>query len=257
MPATAGTTSGSAGEINEPLDSGMDGGCTPSAMPAHRYSFDTAGTDVLDSIGDAHGVLTGTTLDGSGSMVLTAIPQYVTLPPDIIEGLQDVSVMIWFRWDQRTAYHRIFDFGSSSLGAAPAWEDGNGLGLTYFALSPRWDRSNIPSNTTVLLQTTAEDGEWKLGSEIETFEAEHMITVVVQSGNSVSLYGDGVIEARSATPTLSLAEIDYQNAWIGRSQYNAKDGTVVGTFREFRIYDFALTDCDVNAAYVAGPDVLP
>jgi hypothetical protein len=49
-----------------------------------------------------------------------------------------------------------------------------------------------------------------------------------------------------------LAEMDDNNNWLGRSQWG--DQMYVGSYDEFRIYDFALTDNMVYGNFLAGPN---
>src|SRR5262245_29426140 len=53
---------------------------------AHRYTFDGSGSNVLDSVGSAHGTSIGASLDGSGKLSLASSEQYVDLPSGLISA---------------------------------------------------------------------------------------------------------------------------------------------------------------------------
>jgi MYXO-CTERM domain-containing protein len=45
------------------------------------------------------------------------------------------------------------------------------------------------------------------------------------------------------------------NNWLGRSNWTG-DANLDGTFNEFRIYDYALTDAQVAGNFSTGPDLV-
>ena len=65
----------------------------------------------------------------------------------------------------------------------------------------------------------------------------------IRSGVSASLYLDGNLLASEPT-AITLADIDDQNNWIGRSKYD--NPYYIGEFTEFRIYNVALDSCQLK-----------
>jgi len=68
----------------------------------------------------------------------------------------------------------------------------------------------------------------------------------------MTLYLDGA-EIGSTPITVGLSDIVDDNDWLGLSQY-AQDTLYQGDYTEFRIYDHALSACEVAATVDNGPD---
>lgn len=264
--ATAGTPSnvaggGAAGAAGEtPVLGGVggtdNGECTadelllPAGALLHRYSFDGSGNLATDSVSGADGDLIGTTLDGSGSLTMDGKSRkYVDLPNGIVSSLSSLTVVTWVTWSGGAAYQRIFDFGINSTG-----EGLGDLGKSYIALMP----------------STGFEDQTKpgLGAEIKSpgfptvtlASAENMegryaqVALVLESGVRASLYFDGTLLASEPT-TLQLSDIDDRNDWIGQSQYQ-DNPFFHGTLEELRIYDAALTPCQIHTVLVRGAGML-
>ena len=70
-----------------------------------------------------------------------------------------------------------------------------------------------------------------------------LFVVVVVSAESLSLFYEGNLVAR-VPRSVDLGVISDVNAWLGRSQYSA-DGYFEADYAVFRVFDRALTDCEV------------
>src|SRR5262249_40544750 len=73
-------------------------------------------------------------------------------------------------------------------------------------------------------------------------------------GQTARLYVDGKRIASGSAP-VALKQINDINVWLGRSNWN--DPYFYGDLDEFRIWDGAMADDEVTAAFSAGPDKLP
>jgi hypothetical protein len=231
----------------------VTGDQTPAASSlVHRYSFSGTGTTISDSVGGADGqsaVTAGTPaqLDGSGVLTLDGVTDYVDLPSGIISSLGNATIMAWTAWRGGPAYQRVFDFGTSTLGAGQREQcqsclllmdysgDARGNGLCAQVHVPNVDVQQIV--TSQLLDKTF-----------------RQVALAFESGSQMTLYLDGA--PIGSTPiTVALSDIVDDNDWLGLSQY-ATDTNYEGAYDEVRIYDHALSSCEVKATFDAGPDAL-
>ncbi len=231
----------------------------PSTSLIHRYSFDGTTTTVTDSVGMANGFSTvladathagtpgsGPALDGSGMLTLDGVTNFVDLPNGLISSLTDVTVMMWSSWRSSGSYERVFDFGTSTAGEGVRSACKSCLlvmvgfndpdhGLCAQVHAPGYDTEQI---TTIQPPDTN----------------EHQVTLTFKANDSMTLYLDGV--PLGSTPvTIPLSAIMDDNDWLGLSEYMS-DRLYQGSLDEFRIYDRALSACEVAATVDTGPDQL-
>jgi hypothetical protein len=231
----------------------------PATSLVHRYSFSDIGTTVGDSISGANGQTaatiaggvpgvpgSGAPLDGSGQLALDGTTGYVDLPNGIVSSLGDATFMVWTEWRGAAAYQRVFDFGTSTAG----------------------EGKRDQCKSCVLLMTASGDSRGQglcaqvhapsIGATEQIVTNQYLdknfrqVALVFKSNDSMSLYLDGALIG--ATPiTVALSEIMDNNNWLGLSQFN-QDSTYQGDYEEFRIYDRALSACEVADTVVNGPD---
>ena len=72
-------------------------------------------------------------------------------------------------------------------------------------------------------------------------------------GSIINYWRDGVHITTDAATAFVLADINDVNNWLGRSNWTV-DANTAGSFDEFRIYDTALTEAQIEASRAAGPD---
>ena len=83
---------------------------------------------------------------------------------------------------------------------------------------------------------------------------DHTDTSVGANG-TMYLYLDGALQGSNEIhPDVDLRSLIDNNNWLGRSQWN--DPVFDGSFNEFRIYDVALNDIDVQVTSILGPDTI-
>jgi Concanavalin A-like lectin/glucanases superfamily len=233
-------------------ESGAIDSCTPPGA-LHRYGFGDLGAAVIDSAGEADGSIRGdATLAGDGRLRLEGTYDYVHLPKGLLSGLSSVSVMLWVLYDGGPAYVRIFDFGMSSAGEDPP-EGTASVGRSYLALSP--ETGFDPSGLAATMSDDGPGGEVAVASDRSIDDGElHQVVVVFDGTNqSLVLYLDGERIGEALVP-FGLATINDANNWLGRSQYDA-DPYWHGSYDEVRVYGQALSDCQIAAAFAAGPDL--
>jgi len=255
---SAGEAAGLSGQAGTPAlpDCGLDAS-TPEDGLSHHYSFDGTGTVAKDSVGPDDGELLSVVngaasdagpgaaaqLDGTGQLLLDGSSGYVNLPNHLISTLSSVTIVSWLKWGGGSGYQRIFDFGGGI-----AEDDTSDGGRSYFALSPYGGSSRL-----MLLAKSPNSAEVQLTSKGELKGGNaHQVAATFVSSSHLELYLDGVSLGRLAID-FKLSEIDDVNDWLGRSQYSL-DNPYNGSLDDFRIYDRALTACEVAALYSAGPD---
>lgn len=256
----------------------------------HRYGFDgnandsigTAHGTVVDLNASNHSFVGGQLVlsnnglnsrpvqtDGNGDQLLPAEGAYVDLPNGIISPLgKTATFMAWFTYTPISGdvWPRVFDFGTSTGGENfSTGADGvkmiNGLPYVdtaaddqqeYIMLSPQqgggpaWRYESVvrPPSSSILVDP-ADNTALK--------DVEVCVACVFDSVSGVStLYLNGVQILQSANTTHTLANINDNNNWLGRSQW--PDGMFSGKFNEFRIFDIPLNKYWIKAYYEQGPD---
>jgi hypothetical protein len=218
----------------------------------HRYSF--VGTDgvLVDSIGGADGnTVGGVMLDGTptGTLTLSGVKgQYANLPNGLVSSLTDVTIVTWLTWTGGAGYQRIFDFGISDKG-----EVIGGNGRSYFAAIPLTGfENNTARGLGAEIKVPGLDDSIQIASHEPMEDRYAQVAFVFQSGKRIALYLNSVLLGEVATP-ITLAEIDDRNNWLGQSQWD-RDPAFQGVFEEFRIYDVALTGCQLETTVLWGAE---
>jgi hypothetical protein len=270
-PGTTTLTASCSGVTNQALLTVvLPAGFKPGAL-VNRYSFNEPqnSTNVSDSVGGRDGQLinlvTGATTNnftGTGQLNLgggaggSTTAAYVNLPNGLVSGRQSVTIESWLTWygPASANWHRIFDFGRNLATNGPGdfvEDQFNATGVSYMFLSPRSSTFGRPR--FAIKQST--------GTEFPDLDAPNAMTVSNQL-QIVIVYDplDGVVRLylngqriSTAPAFLPLSGVEDRNNWLGRSQWSG-DPFFNGLFNEFRIYDGALLDDDVQASFTAGPD---
>lgn len=215
----------------------------------HRFEFAGNGTTARDSVGDADGTVVGTTLSGTGA-VSCGTDAYVDLPNDLLASLDDVTLEAWLRRGAGNgSWQRVFDFGTSNLGEGQV-----GIGTSYVFLTPR--SASAQGNAVRLAFRPAgaaiEEEVLITGTAALPLDAaSHVVAVFDDGSDAMTLYVDGQLVDTTAW-TGSLAQVEMQNNWLGRSQFQA-DAAFDGSIDEFRVYDRALDASQVEYSFDSGP----
>jgi hypothetical protein len=198
--------------------------------------------------GDSGQIIGNAALDGSGELVIDG-EAYVDLPNGILGSGNSVTVMLWATPAPGPAYWRLFDFGTSSGGEDPSEYS---VGVTYLALTT--ETGFMPNALSVLIGRGGPSSEDRALTDIEVGDRLTAASVVFDGDDGrIRLYFAGEVVAE-APITGPLSEIDDVNNWLGRSQYSA-DPYLRGAYDEVRIYESALSACEVSALTSLGPDL--
>ncbi|MFI7616608.1 beta-L-arabinofuranosidase domain-containing protein [Nonomuraea terrae] len=159
-------------------------------------------------------------------------PQYVSLPADIVSGLDDVTVALWLNPAEISAWSRIFDFGSGTT---------RNMFLAVSAGSaPRF-----------AITVSGGSGEERVNGDGPLPANQWTHVAVTLSGGTGTLYVNGSPAGTNTGMTLKPSSLGPTgNNWIGRSQYG--DPYLKAAVDDLQIYDRALTRAEI-AALMDGP----
>jgi len=243
---------GAAGAGGTGTDPSGDAGQDPAlsalgALLLHRYPFDSPGTTVVDSVGNADG--TTAAVQSDGRLTLSG-SDYVDLPNGIISGLESVTIEAWVSWSFRSTWSAewqlIFSFGTNANG-----ENRQGSGTTYLALTPQDYSGNVRASYT--LSGYDQEDYASSTAPFPTEAGTQVVMVVDGAQGSLTLYVDGARAGIATDLALDLAAIDDVNNWIGRSQFT-EDKYFTGDVLDFRIYGGVLSETQVALSYAHGAD---
>jgi len=258
----------------------------PASLPAsrgliHRWAFsETAGaasdgSTFVDSIGGAHGFVrgdgaqfTGTGLDLPGGDSLNGRAAYGDLPNGLISVLTDATFEGWVTVDSASGgnWTRIFDFGSTQGNPVPGEITGPGntngggtQGQDYIILSASRGANYDQQRIEIRNEDPPGGGSNTFDSNVPTTFGQQFHFAVTFKDNrdgtaEINYWRDGIQQTTGATSNITLSEINDVNNWVGRSTW-LNDGTLDGTFDEFRIYDKALNQQEVADSFAFGPDL--
>jgi hypothetical protein len=220
----------------------------PAAILAHRYSFNTV-DEAVDSVGGNDGVLlNGASVDGThlilpgtgvgGGAANMGFSNFIDIGVNF--GASGVTIETWYTDDGSGVWGKLFTFGTSAAGQEIAFTNRRGGG----DLAPGLDRNgakflaNYPQGSNTYIT----QGE------------EHHLVVAVADDGTTSLWVDGSKEIDSIA-TNPLSNVVTNTESIGATAWN--DPGHLGTVNEFRIWSGTLTDDEVQANFLSGPNVLP
>jgi Concanavalin A-like lectin/glucanases superfamily len=236
----------------------------------HRYSFSERTNDWIlhDSVGTANGrIFAGPTtaaagFTGNGELAMHGFPAsggYAALPPWFVSCLSEVSIEAWVTWTPGNAalgygsggWQRIFDIGNGIAST--------GQGQAYFFLTPATDNISFTTSSVLHAAITLSDNvhetprlNWT--NHLPTNVLSHVAVTYSPVRGVMKMYLNGVPIA-SGPATVPLSGLIDTNCWLGKSLFSS-DPYFNGRFNEFRIYSGFLSDLDVAADYVAGPDAV-
>lgn len=228
----------------------------PGMVRQWTFNEETGANSALaDRIGPEPALLVnrgGNDAVASGGMVTMAggaqdFSDYVSLPSDLVDGLEDMTIEIWARNNAVGNWTRVFDFGRSTS--------------NYLFMS--WSRFANPNETRI---EWVKDGAVMFTADNEigpfTLGLEHQIVVTINrsplvSTSEVCWYQNGALRGCRANLPATLADLRPSNNnfgfnTLGRSKF-AGDDTAGASYNEARIYDGALNASEAMASFVAGP----
>jgi hypothetical protein len=233
----------------------------PSAVLAHRWSFNTSG-QALDSVGGAHGALSGAAEAAGGVVTLPGgTEDFVNLPGAVIaiNTYTDATFEGWFTFNGGGLWQRLFDFGDTN--------PETNLGRNYIFYTPNaeggFNRAVVSDADPGFPSEDIANAGATLTSDVE----HHVVVVVDDAANggegAMSVYVDGVLGAPTGggqvNPvflTKALSGVSSNLAFLGKSMYPI-DSNLNGSINEFRIYNGAIGPDAVTANFLNGPNVDP
>ncbi|SPO05507.1 related to putative arabinase [Cephalotrichum gorgonifer] len=192
---------------------------------------------ILDTSGNANdGILLGSPqLTGANGLRLDGVDDHVALPNDLMRDLTSLtaSTQVLIRSEQAGNYF-IFGLGVTS----------NGIGNGYVFATGNPFRAAISA------------GNWELEAESKTAadlprDVWKTVTYTLDSASgAAALYLDGekvagLTNNNKVVAPGTIGGGSTPNNYIGRSQYEA-DNFLAGSIRDFRIYDTALTEEEIQ-----------
>ncbi len=210
---------------------------------AHRWSFNGS---LDDSIGGRSAVLHGNTSVTGGQVTITGggtqHVSYVDLGPNILPPTHSpVTIELWATQNLVQNWSRVFDFGSSQT---------NCLLMT-------WTRGTTLTQDQVHFlgsQTQDQLRPYTLGTEF------HLAMVLTPNGSGTTVKackmdaGGNVLTSTTFTSPNNLSQLVQNNMWLGRSEYADNDANA--SYNEVRIWNAALSQAQLSANSVAGPNTL-
>jgi hypothetical protein len=202
-------------------------------------------TVVLDSSGNGyHGSFVGDVQYVVGSdgdaLEFDGRDDYVELPiGSAIGSLTNSTFAIWLDSQPGGSWVRAFDFSTDDPGV-------------YMCLGPRW----WFMDDMYFAITTEGEGNQSLvqpvGFDIET--GWHHVAVTIDADReTMVLYYDGEELARNDQAPLSPSDLgETSNNWLGRSHIE-DDSYYLGSMDDFRIYDYALTQAEIQKVMKGDP----
>jgi hypothetical protein len=221
----------------------------------NRYDFSGTGTALCDLVEGRHGsIRAGAALDGSGTLSLDGVDDYVELPSGMVSRFDSVTLVAWFTWRDNRSWTRVFDFGQTE---ARDGKPGTATALFFFTPVPSTETASATA-----LSLNGADFVYVIGTNPFPTDSEQQIAVALDASVSpptLTTYVAGVQEGQKQlldpknNQPMALSDLWDQNCWLGQSQ-QSWDSHMTGVYDEFRIYDHALTQADVQALLDAGPD---
>jgi len=229
-----------------------------SATLTHRYSFTT---DASDSVGTANGTLTnGASISGNAVFLnnptptgSSAVGQYVAFPVNIITGYTALTFETWVSYVPDNIafgdFNRIWDFGNN---------DTNFNGTSSFFMDagsdlyPYLSRVVWNNNSASFTVAPTPPNDHLLNSGYN-----HVVWTSDPQTGKVKIYLNGAMAgfAEGFATAVSTLIGSTTNNWLGRSQWN--DFYLNGAYDEFRIYQGALNQLQVEADFENGADAYP
>ena len=227
---------------------------SPASLPllSHRWSFNNS---VNDSVGGAHAILSGTATMGANDVSLpggTRGTAAVQLPNMILPATNAaVTLELWATQVGVRNWGRILDFGTPGTTNYLEMSWSNGTDINKERVDIKWAGGTSSADNTLapftlgvayhisLVVRPVENGA---GSVVAWYKKDASTGATLKSGRY--------------TTTWTLAQLGQTDMWLGRSKF-APDNDAQCLFNEVRIWEGALSEAQLAANVLAGPDALP
>jgi hypothetical protein len=237
----------------------------------HRYSFTT---DASDSVGGANGVLNGDATVSGGQLVLSGNQgSSVILPSGILSGIDEVTIEAWATFPTNinvNAYLCAFGY-SDTVPLDP----NQGSGGNYISFNPHTGGGTASAVFGQGIPGNLGERNAVLGGQVFDNMTNLQIAIVYHpKAGYEAFYTNGVQCARISMYNNLIDPVGYicpaftnssilsytvgldTTNFIGQSLYTADPG-LRANIDEFRIYNGALSQSEIQADFAAGPNALP
>lgn len=217
----------------------------------HRWSFsETNGITLRDSFATSDGSIVSpdAVADhslGNGQVSLVGgardTADFVQFPARRLDGLTDMTLEVWATPNAARNWSRVVDVGDG-LTTTPedsfllSFSQGMDLNAQRLEFQPAGGTSDSQLPTVIGTQY-------------------HYVVTWDSNAGRVNWYRDGAIVGGFDTGNAALADVQDDVIWLGRSHW-AGDETASASFNEFRLYDRALSENEIELHTQQGPDVL-
>ncbi len=219
----------------------------------HRWSFTETSGPILDSVGGASGTvvaLGGNSLRTNGFIRLAGgartTSDYVQFPSGLVHNLTNVTVEVWATVNAAQNWSRVFDFG-------PGNDTQAGNFFLSFCIGTSLNQQRLEYGAPAA---------WTLDTGLTTatntkyhYVATWSPTGGPNGGGLAQWYRNGALAGSIDTGTSTITNVNDTVLWLGRSQYPG-DSTASADYDEVRIYDYVLTQAQINTNFANGPNVL-
>jgi hypothetical protein len=235
-------------------------------MPVNRYNFNLPpgsvpnGTQVVDSIGGRNGLVrgagamaTGDSINLPGGNVSTA--SYIDLPNGLISPHESITIEFWATVNPPEGtifWPRLLDFGTGTAGEISG-PGGLAGGTSFVMLSAyvgdvpnkRFDRPGGPVSPL--------NGDIARQSDGNFPGHQRHYAITYDPVQKEWRHYENALLIDAIPTTAGPPTIPDVNNWLGRSQFT-DDTNLNGRYNEFRIYDYALSQEELNLNHQIGPD---
>ncbi|AXY72824.1 T9SS C-terminal target domain-containing protein [Paraflavitalea soli] len=156
-----------------------------------------------------------------------AARSYVQLPEGVVSRLNDFTIATWFKLPANQGNNtRLFDFGNDEA--------------TFMVLVPRLN------NNQVRYKITCPAGTFQRDISYTTPLNQWVHMAISQKGNVFKLYVNGQLQYTDSNAVVKPSAMGFtRDNYLGRSQW-PNDPYSDHQYDDFRIYNYGLTDAEVN-----------
>ena len=152
---------------------------------------------------------------------------YLQLPTAIAHR-EEMTIALWLKWYPGSTWSRVFDFGNGEQ--------------QYMFLTPKTSNGMM----RFAIKNGGDEQQLDICKSKTAYTWQHIVITI--SADKITAYIDGKEQASSSDITIRPADFKPVFNYIGRSQF-ASDPLLKGDIDDVRIYNYSLSDSDVEDLY--------